>query len=179
MKKIGLTVMLFMIVFLMSSCVSMGPKYGVLKPTFPEMKAETGRVFFYRPVGFGGGVQPVIMLNGKEIGKTMPMAFFFLDLPPDNYTAEVTTEVTRKVSFALDRGEVRYIRFHVTMGFFVGHVNGELVSEKLAFEELENCSYSTGTPCQWDEVSKPVEVLEKCKYSPEPKSIEKKEESVL
>jgi hypothetical protein len=179
MKKIALMGMLFMMVFLLSSCASVNPKFGVLKPDFPEISAGTGRVFFYRPVGFGGGVQPVIKLNGKEIGESMPMAFFFLDLPPGNYMAEVSTEVTRTVSFTLEKGEFRYIRFHVTMGFFIGHVNGELVSEKLALEELENCRYSTGSSCKWDETSKPITVLEKCKYAPKPKSIEKKQESTL
>jgi hypothetical protein len=166
MKKIALTGMLFMMVLLLSSCASINPKYGVLKPNLPEINTETGRVFFYRPVGFGGAVQPVIKLNGKEIGESLPMAFFFLDLPPGNYTAEVSTEVTRTVSFTLEKREVRYIRFYVTMGFFIGHVNGELVSEKLALEELENCRYSTDSSCKWDETSKPIEVLEKCKYPP-------------
>ncbi len=168
MKKVALTGMLFMMVLLLSSCATVTPKYSVLKQDLPEISAETGRVFFYRPVGFGAGVQPVIKLNGKEIGESRPMSFFFLDLPPDNYTAEVSTEVTRTVSFTLEKREVRYIRFHVTMGFFIGHVNGELVSEKLALEELENCMYSTDSSCKWDEKSKPIEVLEQCKYPPKP-----------
>lgn len=169
MKRVVLALMLFLMVLILSACAHMGPQYSVLQPSLPDIKSETGRVFFYRPVAFGGAVvQPVIKLNEKEIGISMLMGFFYLDLPPGNYTAEVTTEVTRKVSFTLEKGEVRYIRFHVTRGFF----NGELVSEKLALEELKTCKYSTGASCDFDK-SKPIEVLEKCKYSPKPKNIEK------
>ena len=175
MKRTSLIVTGFALVLLVSSCASIGPKYGVLRPSFTPMKAEMGRVFFYRPAGFGGGVRPVIRLNDKEIGETMPMAFFYLDLPPGNYTAEVKTEVTRRVSFTLAAGEVRFIRFHVTMGFFIGHVNAEIVSEQLALQELKECSYSMGTaPCKWEE-AKPAEVFEKCQYSPQPKNVEKTE----
>lgn len=175
MKRTSLIVTGFALLLLASSCAPLGPKYSVLKPSFTPVRAEMGRVFFYRPVGFGGGVRPVIKLNGKEIGESMPMAFFYLDLPPDNYTAEVTTEVTRKASFTLAAGEVKFIRFHVTMGFFIGHVNPEIVSEKLALEELEKCSYSMATAeCKWEE-AKPADVFENCRYSPKPKSVEKAE----
>ncbi len=48
------------------------------------------------------------------------------------------------VSFVLEKGQTRYIRFGVSMGFFVGHGYGELVEESVALEDLKKCSY-TGT----------------------------------
>jgi len=46
------------------------------------------------------------------------------------------------VSFVLEKGQTRYIKFNVSMGFFVGHVYGELVDEAVALPEIEDCRYT-------------------------------------
>jgi hypothetical protein len=49
--------------------------------------------------------------------------------------------VERNVSFTLDKGQTRFIRFKVSMGFFAGHVYGEVVDEAEAKEEIVDCKY--------------------------------------
>ena len=49
------------------------------------------------------------------------------------------------MSFVLDKGQTRYVRFSISMGFFVGHVYGELVEPDVGVKEIEDCKY-TGKP---------------------------------
>ena len=70
--------------------------------------------------------------------------FFFVDRPAGEYTVLTFSEVERTVSFVLEEGQTRYIRFKVSIGFFAGHVYGELVDEGTALEEMKNCLYNIG-----------------------------------
>jgi len=56
-----------------------------------------------------------------------------------------STEVERKLSFVLDKGQSRYVRFSTSIGFFVGHVYGELVEPDIGMKEIQDCNY-TGVP---------------------------------
>jgi len=111
-----------------------------MRPKIPEM----GRIFFYRTTTLGAALRPDVLLNNEKVGEAIAQGFFYVDRPEGDYVVVTSTEVTRKVSFVLEKGQTRYIRLNVSMGFFVGHVYGELVDESVALEELKKCSY-TGT----------------------------------
>lgn len=132
---------LIALVMSLVACAS-GPRFSELDLNLKPDTPENGRVYFYRASSLGAAVQPTIYLNDKPVGSAVPRGFFFLDLLPGNYEAATTTEVKRTVSFLLDPGQTRYVRFNISMGFFVGHVYGELVDEKEALEELKDCSYT-------------------------------------
>ena len=53
-----------------------------------------------------------------------------------------TTEVERNLSFILEKGQTRFIRLSISMGFFAGHVYGELVEESVGLEEIKECNYT-------------------------------------
>jgi hypothetical protein len=80
-------------------------------------------------------------LNGEKIGRATAQGFFYLDLPSGDYEVVTSTEVKRKVSFVLEKGQTRYVRFNISFGFFVGHVYGELVDSEEAMKEIEKCKY--------------------------------------
>jgi len=82
------------------------------------------------------------VLNGENVGEAQAQGFFFVDRPAGNYEVLTSTEVNRKVSFVLEKGQTRYIRFDVSMGFFVGHVFGVLVDEEKGREEVKSCKYT-------------------------------------
>jgi hypothetical protein len=90
----------------------------------------------------GAAIQPDIVLNGKTIGRSIPQGFFYLDLPPGKYVVMTATEVERKASFVLEEGQTRYIRFKISMGFFAGHVYGEIVEPEEAKQEIQKCKYT-------------------------------------
>ena len=48
----------------------------------------------------------------------------------------------RKVTFVLEKEQTRFVKFSVSMGFFVGHVYGELVDSAVGLEEIKECKYT-------------------------------------
>jgi hypothetical protein len=143
MKYFRLFVILFIATGLIG-CAS-GMKYNEFKPQMPSPNPDTGRIFFYRPSALGAAIQPSVMLNNEKVGKAISHGFFYVDRQPGDYQVVTATEVKRKLSFVLDKGQSRYVRFSTSIGFFVGHVYGELVDPDVGMKEIQDCKY-TGEP---------------------------------
>jgi hypothetical protein len=103
---------------------------------------NSGRIFFYRTMVMGAALQPDINLNGMKVGDAKAQGFFYVDRPPGNYEVVTSTEVDRKLTFVLEKGQTRFVRFSVSMGFLVGHVYGELVDSAEGMEEIKECKYT-------------------------------------
>ena len=125
----------------LSACAS-GMKFTEMNPSTAPKDQDTGRIFFYRTTVLGAALQPDIRLNGTKVGDAIAQGFFYVDRPPGNYEIVTSTEVDRKVTFVLDKGQTRFVRFSVSMGFFVGHVYGELVDSAVGLEEIKECKYT-------------------------------------
>lgn len=138
MKKTAYFVALVFVAVFLSSCAS-GPKFTKVQPSLVPDAPENGRIFFYRPSSVGAAVIPKIMLNDENVGKAVAKGFFYIDVPPGDYVVVTATEVKRKVSFTMEPGQTRYVRFSISMGFFVGHVYGKIVDEETALKELKKC----------------------------------------
>jgi outer membrane murein-binding lipoprotein Lpp len=140
MKKILSLFVVVATVSLFSGCAS-GPKFNETKSSIPPLAQDQGRIFFYRNNALGAGVQPAAKLNGEVIGKAKPMGFFYVDRAPGTYEVETTTEVKRTLSLMLEKGQTRYVRFNISMGFFVGHVYPEIIEDTIAANEIQKCSF--------------------------------------
>jgi hypothetical protein len=125
----------------LSACAS-GVKFIEMNPGTMPKDQDSGRIFFYRTTVLGAALQPDINLNGTKIGNAVAQGFFYVDRPPGNYEVVTSTEVDRKVTFVLEKGQTRFVRFSVSMGFFVGHVYGELVDSAEGLEEIKECKYT-------------------------------------
>jgi hypothetical protein len=143
MKHFRLIVIVLSI-FMLSACAS-GIKYTEYQSKMLPQKVDTGRIFFYRPSAFGAALRPTVLLNDEKVGEAISHGFFFVDRPAGSYQVETSTEVKRKLSFVLDKGQSRYVRFSTSFGFFVGHVYGELVDPEVGKKEIQECNY-TGKP---------------------------------
>ena len=108
---------------------------------FPASCRRNPRSDFERGSSLGAAIRPDILLNNEKVGEATSWGFFYADRPSGDYTVVTSTEVTRKCSFTLDKGQTRYIRMAISMGFFVGHVYSELVDEPAALKELKGCRY--------------------------------------
>lgn len=138
---------LFAVVLLavgLAGCAS-GIKYSEFQPKIPTQSPDSGRIFFYRSSALGAALRPDVLLNNEKVGEARAQGFFYVDRPAGEYLVVTTTEVTRKLSFLLEKGQTRFVRFSVSLGFFVGHVYGELVEPDVALKEIQDCSY-TGAP---------------------------------
>ena len=133
---------------LLSACATSGPKFSEMGATMAAAKPDMGRIYFYRTALIGAAVQPEVRLNGETVGKAVPNGFFYVDRPAGNYQVVTETEVEKKLTFTLEPGQVRYVRLDISMGFWVGHVYGELIDEDKAKSEIASTRYigSATTP---------------------------------
>ncbi len=138
-------VVLFVAMFMLGACATSGPKFAEYKDQVPKFNPDLGRIYFYRTSAFGAAVRPNVVLNNQVVGEAIAKGFFYVDREPGDYIAVTSTEVDRKVSFTLEKGQTRYIRFGIGLGFFVGHVYPELVDEQVGLSEISECRYTGQT----------------------------------
>lgn len=140
MKFIRLCVVMLLTI-MVSACAS-GPKLAEMKSAIPTLKADQGRIYFYRSSSMmGAAIQPSIMLNGKVVGDSKPGGFFFVDQAPGAKEVSTSTEVEKKLTFTLEAGQTRYVKTVIGFGFAVGRVQPELVDNATGQKELEDTSY--------------------------------------
>jgi hypothetical protein len=126
----------------LTGCAS-GIKHKDMTTSIPTLKSDQGRIYFIRSASMiGAAVQPVIKLDGKEVGESKPGGFFYVDSKPGNHEVMCSTEVDKKLTFTLDNGEVKYVKTSVGLGLVVGRVIPELVSSDEALKELPDLSYT-------------------------------------
>ena len=127
---------------LLAACAS-GPKHKEIQASIPALGADQGRIYFYRSANiFGSGIQPSVMLNGDKVGESVPGGFFFIDRAPGNYEVLLSTEVDRKLTFTLSRGQEQYVRMSVGLGAIIYRVHPELVDAATAKTEIVDLSYT-------------------------------------
>lgn len=144
MNRVVRWVLLLIVTVSLASCATSGPKFIEYQTEMASSNPELGRIYFYRTSALGVALRPDVLLNGEKVGEAIAEGFFYVDRPPGEYVVVTSTEVTRKASFILEKGQTRYIKFSVSMGFFVGHVYGELVDESVALSEIKDCRYTGG-----------------------------------
>ena len=127
---------------ILGGCAMTGPRFSELAPTLTPVGSDTGRIYIYRTTALGAAVQPEVRLNGEVVGSAVPNGFFYVDRAPGNYEVITSTEVDRKLSMTLDKGQTRYVRLNISIGFFVGHVYPELVENEVGQQEIQDLRYT-------------------------------------
>ncbi len=140
MKIRAITFVAIVASLMLSACAS-GTKFTEMNATMVASSPDMGRIYFYRTAMMGAAVQPEVRLNGEKVGKAVPNGFFYVDRPAGNYQVVTETEAEKKLTFTLEPGQVRYVRFGISMGFFVGRVYGELIDEDKAKSEIARTRY--------------------------------------
>jgi Protein of unknown function (DUF2846) len=133
------------IAIVLAGCAASGVKQKDMASSIPTIGADEGRIFFYRSSGFAGGaVRPSIKLDGAIVGESQPGGFFYVDAAPGKHEVATSTEAENKLTFVLEKGEVKYVKTSVSMGLFVGRVIPTLASKTEAMAELPDLSYTGG-----------------------------------
>ena len=139
------SVFALLLVALLSACAS-GPKLAEMSSSIPPLKADEGRVFFYRSSSMmGAAIQPNILLNGNVVGESKPGGFFFVTTVPGPMEVSTATEVEKKLTFKLEPGQTRYVRTSIGLGVVAGRVYPELVDPEQGLKELSETSYTGAT----------------------------------
>lgn len=130
---------------LVTACAS-GPKLAEVQSRIPTLQPDNGRIYFYRSSSMmGAAIQPSILLNGTVVGNSKPGGFFFVDQTAGPKEVSTSTEVEKKLTFALEPGQIRYVRTVIGFGVLVGRVYPELVDNATGEKELAEMSY-IGSP---------------------------------
>jgi len=142
MKTLRLFALAF-IIGMLASCAT-GPLYKEMRASTPGLSEDKARIYFYRPEKIiGSGIRPSVFLNGNVVGPSTPGGFFFVDIPPGPYEVTMTSEVERKLTFAVDKKDVRCVRLTVTLGVLVYRVYPELADKARCDSEIEELNYIT------------------------------------
>jgi hypothetical protein len=144
-SAVGQILFLLGVIVVLGGCATSGPTYSEAIARTDRPDANHARLYVYRATALGFAVQPEVKVNGVVVGRAVPNGYFYVDEPPGAYEVTATTEVERKLSLMLDKGQVRYVRLGVSMGFFVGHVYPELVDEDVAQREIRNLRLTGGS----------------------------------
>ncbi len=136
-KWLGLLAMILIV----AGCATSGPKYLEMVPNMTKLSPDMGRIYIYRTTVLGAAIQPDVKVNGEVVGSAVPNGFFYVDRSSGTYEIMTSTEVDRKLTLTLDKGEARFVRLNISMGFFVGHVYPELVEPLTGEKEIEDCRY--------------------------------------
>jgi len=141
-KTLASIVIVAALAAVLTGCAS-GPKYAEISSSIPTLQADQGRVYFFRSSSMmGAGIQPDIRLNDQVVGTSQPGGFFFVDRPAGQYNAATSTETEKTVSFALDAGEIKYVRTSISFGLLAGRVIPSLETSEVAVKELPELSYT-------------------------------------
>jgi hypothetical protein len=136
-KWLGLLAMTLIV----AGCATSGPKYLEMVPNMTKLSPDMGRIYIYRTTVLGAAIQPDVKVNGEVVGSAVPNGFFYVDRSSGTYEIMTSTEVDRRLTLTLDKGEARFVRLNISMGFFVGHVYPELVEPLTGEKEIEDCRY--------------------------------------
>ena len=124
-------------------CATSGPKYSeAAARTMINANSELGRIYIYRTALYGAAVQPEVKINGTVVGRAVPNGYFYVDQKPGAYEITTTTEVERKLSLTLEKGQVRYVKMSLGLGFFIGHVYPELIDSDVAQKEIQDLRFT-------------------------------------
>ena len=132
---------LLLVVAGLTACAS-GPKYSEIRSSIPALSADKGRVVIYRSEKlFGAGIQPAVLMDAKEVGQSTPGGWFFVDVDPGSHNISLTSEVEKKLSFAVNKGESKYVKLAVGLGVVVYRVYPELIDPLKAETDLTDLAY--------------------------------------
>ncbi len=126
----------------LASCAS-GPSYAEALKTMPPIPKGKGRVFIYRDTTLGAAIRPKIRIDEQPVGTSVAKGFSYSDQTPGPHVVSLVTEWKHKDTVTVTAGQPSFVRTHVTIGAFVGHVIPTALSKSEAEAEIQNCKLVT------------------------------------
>lgn len=128
----------------LSACQTSGAIYSEIKPNLKSVPDNKARLFVYRETTpFGAAIHPSIYLDGIKIGDSVPSSFIMKDIDVGNHKLSIETEVEKKYDFVAKAKEEIYIRQAIGMGWLVGRIHIEPVSNEIGASEIATLHQQT------------------------------------
>ena len=110
------------------------------KKQFSAPARGSSGIYIYRNTNLGGALKKNVYLDGKLIGETAPMTYFYTKVAPGKHTLSTESEFSNNdLVLQAESGTNYFVNQYIKLGFFVGGAGLELVSEKDGREGVLEC----------------------------------------
>ncbi len=111
-----------------------------IKKQFKSPPRDASGLYIYRNTNFGGALKKSVYVDGKLIGETAPMTYFYTMVKAGNHTLSTESEFGENdLQLKTEGGRNYFINQSIKMGLFVGGANLELVDEKTGRNGVLEC----------------------------------------
>lgn len=100
------------------------------KKQFSPPPQDMSAIYIYRDGYLGGALKKDIKIDGKLIGETAPMTYFYSVVTPGEHTIATESEFSdNEIVLNAVAGQNHFIEQYIKMGAFVGGANLKISSE--------------------------------------------------
>jgi hypothetical protein len=137
-KKIAILALSSVAVLVISGCSAKGPQFN----GFKEPANGQSNVYLYRTSYLGAGVTPDIHktneANGQDeiIGSLKPNGYIMTTITQGMHKFWAKTEAQNEVDLQADPNKIYCIEHYISVGFFVGHPQFEIVDMEKCKKEI-------------------------------------------
>jgi len=132
-KKLFLALSLTVLA-LLSGCASVpmaSMEQDKIAKQFSKPPQGSAGIYIYRNSNLGGALKKDIYIDGKKIGETAPMTYFFKRVKAGNHKLSTESEFSdNDLILQTKSGTNYFVNQYIKLGMFVGGAGLELVSEK-------------------------------------------------
>ncbi|MDD2720600.1 MAG: DUF2846 domain-containing protein [Gallionella sp.] len=105
---------------------------------FPQ-PADKGSLYIYRNESMGGAISMPVSINGRVVGKSGPMTYFWFNLKPGKYALESIAENTSTLSLNVEPGKRYFVWQEVKMGVWMARSLLQEMSEEAGKKGVKEC----------------------------------------
>jgi len=106
------------------------------KGNIPYHATGKARVNFYRTATVSPEVQPVVRLDGVNVGTAQAMVWFYMDTTPADHVVTIENSAVAPLKFKVALGGTQYVRLNIANGAVVP----ELVDIAVGDKEITACT---------------------------------------
>lgn len=107
---------------------------------FTAPAKNSAGLYIYRNSTFGGALKKTITIDGKVIGESAPMTYFYKNIMPGTHSLSTESEFSdNNLTLDAEGGKNYFVRQYIRFGVFVGGANLELVSEEVGKDGVREC----------------------------------------
>lgn len=132
LKKSLLSLMIVMAAHLVG-CASVpmsSPEEDKAKKEFAAPSANMSGLYIYRNTNLGGALKKDVYIDGKLIGETAPMTYFYREVAPGAHQLSTESEFSNNdTAVNFEAGKNYFVNQYIKIGVFVGGAGLSLVSE--------------------------------------------------
>jgi len=129
---------------LLSACASVpmaSKEDDTQKKKFDPPADGTAGLYIYRNSSFGGALKKDVFIDGKKIGETAPMVYFYKQVAPGEHKLSTESEFSdNDLVVNTDAGKNYFVRQYIKLGVFVGGAGLELIKEDEGQKGVLECN---------------------------------------